>query len=60
MSDETAKKPKFLTMEELMERWKISRATVYAEIKRGRLRRSHIAGAVRFAMSEIERYERTA
>jgi excisionase family DNA binding protein len=55
----TALKP-FYTITELMARWGVSRMTVYREIKRGRLKRKHIGGAVRFSAEEVARYERVA
>lgn len=61
MSAEPQPKPQaFFLIGELQARWRVSRATIYAEVARGRLRRTHIAGAVRFSSSEVERYERTA
>lgn len=51
---------KFLTVEDLMERWQVCRATIYAEIKRGRLKKTLIAGCARFAITEVERYERVS
>ena len=51
---------RFQTVKELMERWQVSRTTLYAEMARGRLTKKLIAGCVRFAIEQVERYERTA
>jgi hypothetical protein len=50
----------FYTIKEPMDRWQVARQTIYNEIDRGRLKRQHIAGSVRFSVAEVERYERTA
>lgn len=52
--------PRFFTYKDLERRWRVSRMTIHREIKRGRLRAKHIAGAVRFAREDVERYERAA
>ena len=50
----------FYSIPELVERWAVSRMTIYREIARGRLKRKHIGGSVRFAVEEIARYEQQA
>ncbi|MBX6316131.1 MAG: helix-turn-helix domain-containing protein [Isosphaeraceae bacterium] len=54
-------KPKaFYSVAELAERWGVSTRTIYREVARGRLRRKHIGGQVRFAAADVESYERQA
>jgi excisionase family DNA binding protein len=60
MSQASANLKSFYTIAELMARWGVSRMTVYREIKRGRLKRKPIGGAVRFSSEEVSRYERVA
>lgn len=55
MNDTKAKV--LLTLDELTERWSVSRSTVYREIKRRRLRRILIGGSVRFRVKDVELYE---
>lgn len=50
----------FFTIPELMDRWKVSRTTIYREIERGRLKRGHIGGLVRFSAQDVADYERSA
>ena len=38
----------------------VSRTTIYKEIERGRLKRKHIGGQVRFAAADVAEYERLA
>ena len=52
--------PHFLTRQQLADRWMVSTKTVYLEAKRGRIRPTIIGGSVRFAIEEVERYERTS
>lgn len=47
----------FYTVSELRERWGVSRATIYREIDRGRLKRFHIGGSVRFKAEDVAEYE---
>jgi excisionase family DNA binding protein len=47
----------FYSIKDLMSRWDVSRATIYREIDRGRLRRRHIGGQVRFASEDVASYE---
>lgn len=61
MSDASTRNEKaFYSIPELMARWSVSRMTIYREIGRGRLRRKHIGGSVRFAVEDVARYERQA
>ena len=60
MTKPTAAEKLFLSIPDLVARWGVSRTTVYREIDRGRLRRKHIGGQVRFAVSDVESYERKA
>jgi predicted site-specific integrase-resolvase len=61
MDTTTTQRPlAFYTLKDLQDRWRISRRTIYEEIRRGRLHRKLIGGQVRFAAEEIERYERMA
>jgi len=55
MSDE--KKKAFFSIVELAERWGVSRSTIYREIDRGRLKKRHIGGQVRFSASDVASYE---
>lgn len=48
----------FFTVQDLMSRWSVSRSTIYREIARGRLKRDHIGGQVRFKVASIEAYEK--
>ncbi len=50
----------FFTITDLVARWGVSRMIIYREIKRGRLKRKHIGGVVRFSANEVARYERVA
>lgn len=50
----------YYSIPEICARWDVSDRTIYREIKRGRLKRKHIGGQVRFARSEVERYEAEA
>ena len=51
-------KPKaYFTIPDLIERWQVSRATIYREIERGRLKRRHIGGQVRFSAEDVAAYE---
>ena len=50
----------FYTIPDLVEQWRISRTTIYREVERGRLKRKHIGGSVRFSADEVARYERLA
>lgn len=47
----------FYTIPDLAARWQVSRATIYREIERGRLKRRHIGGQVRFAADDVAKYE---
>ena len=53
---ETRRKP-FYSIPDLMARWGVSRTTIYREIDRGRLKRRHIGGQVRFASEDVAAYE---
>ena len=48
----------FFTVQDLMSRWSVSRSTIYREIERGRLNRTHIGGQVRFKYANIVEYEK--
>jgi excisionase family DNA binding protein len=50
----------FFKILDLVERWGVSRTTIYKEIERGRLKRKHIGGQVRFAAADVAEYERLA
>lgn len=50
----------FFTIRELCARWRVSRTTLYREIDRGRLKRRHIGGQVRFAAADVANYERAS
>jgi hypothetical protein len=47
----------FYSTSDLMARWDVSRTTIWREVKRGVLRQTKVAGCVRFASSEVLRYE---
>jgi len=47
----------FYSTSDLMARWGDSRTTIWREVKRGVLRQTNVAGCVRFASSEVLRYE---
>jgi excisionase family DNA binding protein len=55
--DNQAKKKPFYTLAELMERWQVSRSTVYREIARGRLKCIHIGSQIRFPAKAVAKYE---
>jgi excisionase family DNA binding protein len=57
MADE-AKKKAFYTLAELMERWSVSRSTIYREIARGRLKRIHVGSQIRFPAKAVAEYEK--
>lgn len=48
------------SLEELAERWAIHKRTIHREVARGRLKKKLIGGRIRFAVDEVERYERVA
>jgi excisionase family DNA binding protein len=50
----------FYSIADLTKRWEVSRTTVYREVERGRLKRTHIGGQVRFSAEAVEQYERAA
>ncbi len=49
---------KFFTVADLMDRWSVSRTTLWREVQRSALRQTKVAGCIRFASSEVERYEK--
>lgn len=57
MADAAPKTKAFFTIHELIERWRVSRATIYREIDRGLLKRRHIGGQVRFSAEDVSAYE---
>ena len=44
ISDHLTRGKAFYTIPDLVARWGVSRSTIYNEIRRGRLKRKHIAG----------------
>lgn len=52
--------PRYLTTQDLIFRWKVTSATIRRWRKAGRLKVAFIGRGVRFAVSEIERFEREA
>jgi predicted DNA-binding transcriptional regulator AlpA len=50
----------FYSIPDLIDRWSISRSTIYNEIRRGKLRRRHVASLVRFALADVLEYEKKA
>jgi len=54
----TAVNVEFFTIRELVERWRVTRTTIYREVKRGKLKRTLVAGSVRFSRDQVEEYER--
>lgn len=57
MAQATETEKAFYTIPELMARWQVGRTTIYREIERGRLKRKHIGGQVRFAAEDVAEYE---
>lgn len=52
--------PMFFVLDDLIARWRVGRSTLYQEMKSGRLKRTILAGTVRFSRAEVHRYEREA
>ncbi len=50
----------YYSIPDLVERWGVSRRTIYREIERGRLKRKHIGGQIRFSFVDVSAYERQA
>jgi len=50
--------PEVFTVDELAERWKCSRLTVYRMLDAGKLRSFKLGQAVRIPRDAVERYER--
>ena len=53
-------KDHYCTPAELAARWKITTMTLRRWRKAGKIKASHIGRGVRFALSEVERFEREA
>lgn len=51
------KEKAFYTIKQLQDRWEVSRATIYREFDRGRLKKHLIGGQVRIPAAEVARYE---
>jgi excisionase family DNA binding protein len=58
--DNQANKKAFYTLAELMERWQVSRSTIYREIERGRLKRILVGSQIRFSAKAVAEYEKDA
>ncbi len=53
----------WMTLDELAQRWRVSRATIYNRISRhdpGLPRFARLSGRIRFVKSDVERIEREA
>lgn len=58
LSASSGESASFFTTKKLTSRWQVTAMTIRRWRKAGKLKAHHIGGGVRFAVAEVERFER--